>query len=287
MKRLLSIYALALVVVTPASARLTVLVTIAPHASLVEQLGGEAVSVIVVLAPGESPATYDPTARQLERLAAARIWFTTGAPLEPSLIPRLEALAPELQTVPTHAGIVLLASDGDHGVGGDHDHGDTDPHVWLSARNTVLQIEVMAATLVEYLPDHREAIARRRDHLVKLLRDLDSELGDLLAPFRGSTIFVFHPAFAYFLDDYGLRQSAVERGGLAPSPRHLAEVLGEIHDQGAHTIFIQPQYSDHVVDSLAREADLSVVVLDPLAPDHLANLWRLGETIATGLEARP
>ena len=287
MKRLLSICALALFAAAPVSARLTVLVTIAPHVSLVEQLGGEAVSVIVVLAPGESPATYDPSARQLERLAGARIWFTTGAPLEPALQPRLEALAPELQTVPTHAGIDLLASDDHHGHAGSHDHGDGDIHVWLSARNTAQQIEVMAETLREHLPHHREAIAKRRDHLVKLLRDLDRELGELLAPVHGGTIFVFHPAFAYFANDYGLRQSAVERGGLAPSPRHLAAVLDEIHDQGAHTIFIQPQYSDRVVDSLAREADLSVVVLDPLAPDHLANLWRLGEAIAAGLEARP
>ena len=287
MSRFLSICALGLLVTTPVSARLTVLVTIAPHAALVERLGGEAVSVIVVLAPGESPATYDPSARQLERLTRARIWFTTGAPLEPSLQPRLEALAPELQTVPTHTGLDLLVSDPGHDHGHDVGPDDTDPHVWLSARNTAQQVEVMAATLGELLPDHCNTIDKNRDHLVKLLRDLDHELADLLAPVRGGTIFVFHPAFAYFANDYGLRQSAVESGGLAPSPRHLATVLGEIRDQGAHTIFIQPQYSDRVVESLAREANLSVVVLDPLAPDHLANLWRLGEAIAAGLEVQP
>jgi ABC-type Zn2+ transport system substrate-binding protein/surface adhesin len=64
-------------------------------------------------------------------------------------------------------------------------------------------------------------------------------------------------------------------------------VLTEIHDQGARTVFIQPQYSDQVVRSLARDADLAVVVLDPLARDHLANLRHLGETIAAGLEVRP
>ena len=265
---------------------LPVLVTILPHASLVEALAPGAVTVDVIVAPGESPASFDPSARRLAELARARLWLTTGAPLEPALRPRLQALAPGLDIVDTHAGLPRLASD-DHGHDHGHDHGDTDPHVWLGVRNTGAQVDVMAAALARLLPHRADAIEAARADLAADLAALDRDLAALLAPVRGATMFVFHPAFAYFAHDYGLVQQAVERGGMAPSPRHLAQLMRSVREQGARTVFLQPQYSDQVVRTVAREAGLDVVVLDPLARDHLANLRRLGEALAVGLEARP
>ena len=265
---------------------LPVLVTILPHASLVEALAPGAVTVDVIVAPGESPASFDPSARRLAELARARLWLTTGAPLEPALRPRLQALAPDLDIVDTHAGLPRLAID-DHGHDHGHDHGDTDPHVWLGVRDTAAQVDVMAAALARLLPHRADAIEAARADLAADLAALDRDLAALLAPVRGATMFVFHPAFAYFTHDYGLVQQAIERGGMAPSPRHLAQLMRSVREQGARTVFLQPQYSDQVVRTVAREAGLDVVVLDPLARDHLANLRRLGEALAAGLEARP
>jgi zinc transport system substrate-binding protein len=266
-----------------------VLVTVPPHASLVERLAQGAVTVDVVLEPGESPASFDPTPRRIQRLAGARLWFTTGAPLEAALVPRLGAVAPGLEVVATHERLEFIADaaghDHDHGHG--HDHGELDPHVWLSVRNTLAQVPVMAVALGELLPERRGAIADAQYELEEELRALDRELSALLAPVAGGTIFVFHPAFGYFARDYDLGQEAIERGGLAPSPRHLVALLQEIRREGATTIFLQPQYSDQSVRAIAREAELDVVVLDPLARDHLPNLRHIGEAVAAALGGRP
>jgi zinc transport system substrate-binding protein len=268
-----------------------VLVTVPPHASLVQRLAGDAVTVEVVLEPGESPGSFAPTPRRIQRLATARLWLTTGAPLEPSLADRLAAAAPGLVIVPTHARLEFIADAAGHAhadaAGHDHDHGELDPHVWLSARNTLAQVAVMAGALGELLPERRGAIATAQRRLEEELRALDAELGELLAPLAGRTIFVFHPAFGYFARDYDLRQEAIERGGLPPGPRHLAGLLETIRATGATTIFLQPQYSDQLVRGVAAEAGLEVVVLDPLARDHLANLRHIGASIAAALEASP
>jgi zinc transport system substrate-binding protein len=142
----------------------------------------------------------------------------------------------------------------------------------------------MARALARKLPGQAEAIAARRDSLLTDLDDLDAHLTELLAPVRGRTMLVFHPAFGYFARDYGLQQRAMETGGLAPGPRHLAELMRTVEEIGVHTVFIQPQQSDQAARTLAREAGLEVVVLDPLARDHLANLRRLGEKVRAGLE---
>ena len=270
----------------PAAEPLDVLVTILPHASLVERLGGNHVRVHVLVGPGESPATYDPTPRELARLAPARLWFTTGAPLEAALTPRLALLQPNLEVVATHATLALIDTAPHHDDHG-HDHGETDPHVWLSPRNTIIQAGVMADALTRALPALADTIAASLADLTDELRTIDRDLQAMLAPVRGHTVFVFHPAFGYFTHDYGLRQAAVESGGLAPSPRHLTNLLADIRRKGARTVFVQPQHSDRTVRVIAAEAGLAVVELDPLARDHLANLRILGATILAGLEARP
>ncbi|HOX25509.1 MAG TPA: zinc ABC transporter substrate-binding protein [Candidatus Krumholzibacteria bacterium] len=274
---------LVLVAGAPATAnQLDVLVTILPHASLVERLGGDAVRVHVLVGPGQTPETFDPAPRELARFSEAVVWFTTGAPIEPLLAPRLETLRPDLLTVPTAEGLAGLAADEHAG----HDHGDVDPHVWVSARNTAQQVRAMTAALVRLLPDRADSIGAAEAELLEDLAAIDRELAALLEPVRGRTFFVFHPAFGYLARDYGLRQVAVESGGLSPSPRHLGGVLRAARDQGATTIFVQPQQSDRLVRSIARETGLAVEVLDPLAPDHLANLLRVGQAIRAALEPR-
>ena len=51
--------------------KLIVVVSILPQADFVEQVGGDKVEVIVMIAPGASPATYEPTASQLKAISSA------------------------------------------------------------------------------------------------------------------------------------------------------------------------------------------------------------------------
>jgi zinc transport system substrate-binding protein len=266
---------------------LEVLVTILPHAGLVERLAGEAVRVHVLVSENQSPETYQPSPRELQALAGSTLWFTTGTPVESALRSRLQSMLPGLHVVPTHAELEVIDEHHCEHHDHDHDHGEMDPHVWVSPRNTARQAAVMAAALQERLPDRAVEIGAALQALQTELDQLDRELTALLEPVHGRTFYVFHPAFGYFARDYGLRQEAVESGGLAPSPRRLAELLRSLQAQGATTVYVQPQHSPQTVQPLAREAELKVVTLDPLAADHLANLRAIGESLRAGLEPRP
>ena len=270
-----------------AAAPLEVLVTILPHAGLVARLGGDAVRVHVLVGRDESPETYQPSPRQLQGFAGARLWFTTGAPIETALGTRILAILPEAEIIPTHAELAVLAEPACAHHHHDPAAGELDPHVWVSARNTSRQAAVMAAALQRHLPAQADAIASALTALVNELAALDHELTELLAPVRGRTFHVFHPAFGYFARDYGLRQAAVESGGQAPGPRRLAALMRSLKAEGARVIYVQPQHSTRSVQTLAREAGLEIVVLDPLDPDHPANLRRIGEALRAGLEPGP
>ena len=72
--------------------RVKVFVSVLPQAMLVERVGGKHVEVAVMVQPGHSPATYEPTPRQLAELSRARIYFRVGAPFESGVIDNKELL---------------------------------------------------------------------------------------------------------------------------------------------------------------------------------------------------
>ena len=112
---------------------------------------------------------------------------------------------------------------------------------------------------------------------------VDAELEEILRPLRGEALFVFHPAFGYFADRYGLEQIAIEIEGREPGPRQLEEIIEHAKEQGVRVIFVQPQFSKKSAETVARAIDGAVVPIDPLAYDWLDNLKRIGEKVRQGL----
>ncbi len=273
-----------------AATRPLVLVSIPPQAWLVERLADDRVSVLELVPPGASPHAYDPTPRQLAAAAEAALWFTVGATMEQALQPRLQRMLPDLRVVPTAdeaVGSPADPHDGDGGhVGADghgHDPHEHDPHVWLDPVMATEAAARMAAALARLDPAGAPVYAERLVALRRELADLDRELAATLAPVRGGELLVMHPAFGWFAERYGLTQTAVEQGGLSPSPRHLAALLERARARGVHTLFLQPQTSPDQARAVAREAGLAVGVLDPLARDYATNLRLMAAAMLAAL----
>jgi zinc transport system substrate-binding protein len=167
---------------------------------------------------------------------------------------------------------------------GHADHqGEMDPHVWLSPPLAKIQAQTICNELCRADPPHREDY---RKNLAALHADLDhlhAKLTSQLAPLKGRTFYVLHPAFGYFGATYGLKQEAVETGGKAPGLKHIRELLGRARAEGVKVIFVQPQFSDRQAKTLAGELGGSVVAIDPLAYDYVANLQDIASKIRQAL----
>jgi len=169
---------------------------------------------------------------------------------------------------------------------GDHDHGQPDPHFWMNPKN----MEIMAGTICEELKRIDPAGAKEYDRNLSLLRadleSLDREIAKKLAPLKGRAIFVYHPAFGYFMDRYGLKQRAVEIQGKSPRAKKLAELIAAARAENVKVIFVQPQFSRRSADRVAKAIDGVVVPLDSLAEDYMSNLRRMAEKIARSLGSK-
>jgi len=256
-----------------AGEKIRVFVSILPQSELVERIGGERVEVNVLVRPGDSPATYSPTPKQLAELCEAKLFIRVGVPFEEGFIDKVRETYPKLKIVDQRENVRLLKSI----------HG-TDPHIWLDPKRLKVQVQNIAKALVEVDPGGIDGYNDRLGKLIAELEGLDKRLGHMLAPYRGRTFLVYHPAYGYFADSYGLVQVAVEKGGKEPGGRRLARVIERARELKTKVIFVQPQFSKKGAELVAGAIGGKVVAMDPLARDVISNLEKMALAVASALE---
>jgi len=170
--------------------------------------------------------------------------------------------------------------DHQHAHGSAHDQ--LDPHVWLSPRLLCSHARSIAQVLCAVDPTHARHYENRLRELEARIDKVDQRIAAQLAPYRGKTFYVFHPAFGHFAEAYGLHQRAIQWPGGAASPRHLHEVIAQARADRAQIILVQPQFDRRPAGVVAEAVDASLVDVDPLAPDVLANLEELAARLAAG-----
>jgi len=268
-----------------------VAVSILPQAYFVQRLAGDRVEVLTIVGPGQSPHSYEPTPRQMANLSRAAIWFVNGVDFERGLEPKIRSLYPKLSIVNTTAKVSFRQLEGQHHEGeeqheeserqykeAEHE-GGIDPHTWLGREAVKAQLAAMLEALVTF--DPAGAAVYRKNHGT-FVADIDAvfeKLAPALEPLRSTSVFVYHPSFGYFLDEFGIVQEAVETGGKEPTQKGLAALAAEAREDGARAIFVQAQFPTAAARTLAKAIGGVVLPLDALAPDWLANLERMGAAL--------
>lgn len=278
--------------------RVQVFVSIVPQKTFVKRIGGDRVAVDALVSPGSSPATYEPIPRQMAALSRAELYLRIGVPFENAVLPKIRGTYPDLRIVDTRNGIRLRTMKA-HVHGDAHEHGErdhseehgheeeerkgTDPHIWLDPLLVTQQARTIADALIEVDPDHEAVYEDNYAEFAESLDRLDAELGEALAPVKGETLFVFHPAWGYFADRYGLEQEPVEIEGKEPSARQLAQIVSRAKTEGVKVIFVQPQFSQASARQIARAIDGAVVPIDPLAANYIENLRTVARKVRNAL----
>jgi zinc transport system substrate-binding protein len=271
--------------------KLAVAVSLPPYAWLAERIGGEQISVVSLLEPGEDPHSFQPPPRRVTSLSTAKVWFTVSMGFEEDLLTKLKQTAPKLRIVPVHEGITLAEG---HEHEHDHEHGETeekpgkpephhdeakDPHIWLSPVLLKQQAHTVAHTLGEIDPSQAAFYEANAVALEKELDSLHAALTEALAPLKGTTLYVFHPAFGYFATAYGMKQEAIETKGREPSAKHLTTLINQAKADEVKLILVQPQFSQASAEKMAKAIGATVFPINDLDKDVPATLRALGEAV--------
>jgi len=256
---------------------LTVFVSILPEVDFVQRIGGNRIRVSPLVLPGQSPATYAPTPKQMATLARADLYFRIGVPFENALIPKLEYTVPDLKIIDLRNGIELLGTQ-------DKQAGNLDPHIWLDPTLVSKMAVSIRDALTVLDPAGADTYRVNCTQFQTELDQLDQQLRHILQPLTGQTIYVFHPAYAYFCRAYTLKQKPIAPEGKVPGARHLARLIEQAESDQVQFIFIQPQFSQKTAQALAKTIRATLIPLDPLAEDYMANMMKMGQSIASALQ---
>lgn len=259
-----------------------VAVSIQPIHSLVAGvMTGVGAPYLIVKGYG-SPHAYQMRPSEAAALYQADLVFWMGVPLENFLTKPLANVRPPARVIALLDIEPLdLLKNRDSGVWRDPDHGDhsaggsaagpraRDPHAWLSPKIARRFVAAIASELIRADPHHADSYRRNARALDGRIQAQATELAARLAPFREAPFIMFHDAFQYFEQAFGLESvGAVHlEPARAPGAGRIQALRNAIRDRGVRCVFREPQFQSALVDTLVEGTRARVAVVDPLGAE--------------------
>jgi len=250
-------------------------VSIVPEASFVQAIAKDKVNIITMIPPGSNPENYEPTQKEIQAFSTADLFFSIGFPTEKNnLLPNLG----------DKTKVIYLDKEV-NAVYPDLKQGDLrDPHIWLSPKRVMIMIDSIVTNLSKLDPNNQAFYKDNGERYKKKLTDLDQKLKNTLVPLTNRKFIVFHPAFGYLADDYGLQMYALEKEGKESTPEHLRKMIDLAKENQIKVIFYQAEMDSSQAKAFAEELGGETIQLEPLSPDYLENLALMIHTIAENMK---
>jgi len=238
----------------PEKGELKVAATIFPLYDLVRQIGGDRVETVLILPPLASPHIFDPTPSKIREIYGSRLIFKIGG--VDDWADSLAEISGERTIVTVDRNVKFLEVA----------PGVKNFHYWLDPTNGKIIAENIFEELAGISPENRDYFSDNLGRLEEKISAADETSAGWLSGLPNKKLIVFHNAWEYFTEHYGLSVVGVfePNPGQEPTPRLIADLVELAKEEKIKTIFSEPQFSSEILSSLAEEAGLKIAVLDPL-----------------------
>ena len=275
-----------------ANAETKVIASIKPVHSLVSAVMEGVGSPGLLVKGAGSPHSYSLKPSQAEELQAADVIFWMGHDLEAFLENSIENIAKNAKSVSlmdSHDLIKLSFREGgafeahahddhddhkdhddhghdDHKDHDDHGHDEIDPHVWLDPANAKALVHEIEETLSEADPANASVYEANAKTMMSKLDNLMAEIDNELQPVRGRGYVVFHDAYQYFENRFGVSAigSITVSPEVMPGAERVAELREKVKSLDATCVFSEPQFEPKLVKTVTENTNAGTGVLDPL-----------------------
>lgn len=258
------------------SEQVNVYTTVYPLQYFTEQIGGEHVVVNSIYPPGTNEHTFDPTQKDMMKLADSDLFFYIGLGLEGFVDNAKKTLQTEDVTlVETTKNIdeekfhvsTATQEEHDHEEEDEHHHGNIDPHVWLSpviSQDLALSIK---DSLVEKDPKHKADYEANYKKLVTKLKNLDNEYKEMATAAKQKEFYVSHASFGYIAGTYGLKQVSV--AGLnsqdEPTQKQLAAIVTQAKKDDIQYILFEQNVSSKLATVIQNDIGAKEMTVNNLS----------------------
>ncbi len=289
-----------------ATDKIDVYTTVYPLSYFAERIGGDTVNVSSIYPPGTNEHTFEPTQSDMMALADADLFFYIGLGLEGfvenakntlknenvKMIATSDAISDDKLHASTeeehdHEGETHEEEEHDHEAEGHegHNHGDIDPHIWLSPNLAQDLATAVKDELVAAAPDQEQLFNENYEQLISELQELDQEFTQMASAAESKTFFVSHASFGYIAEQYGLEQIAIAgiNSQSEPSQKELTEIVDQAEMLQVSYILFEQNVSSKLSTVIQNEVgadSLELHNLSVLTEEDIKN----GETYITLME---
>jgi len=256
----------------------------------------------VLLPPGASPHNYALRPSDVRKVQSVDLLYWIGPDMEGFLPRVLKGRSLPSVAVQDLPGMKLRRfaqdshSHAEEADEHDHDHrpGSLDAHLWLSPVNARVIATRIAADLSAADPANAERYQSNLKAFDERLVVLDTRLKARLAGIAGKPYFVFHEAFDYFEDAYGLKHAGVfsVAAEVQPGAQHVAAMRARLQEVGKTCVFSEPPLRPRLAETLVSGLPVKLAELDALggytpatARGYEQVLEKLGNDLAGCLES--
>ena len=264
-----------------AHAEINVVASVKPVHSLVSGVMDGVGKPDLIVQGSASPHTYSLRPSQARQLEDADLVFWMGHELESFLEQPLEAIATKahvvelidsskLKKIQMREGGMFDAHAHDdhdeHEGHDDHGHGEFDVHVWLDPENAKVLVNEIKLALIELDPVNASKYEANSNKMNTKLDQLMDEVSNKLESEQGKGYVVFHDAYQYFEQRFGMSAvgSITVSPEVVPGANRIRELKEKINELNAHCVFSEPQFEPKLVSTVIEGTQANTGVLDPL-----------------------
>lgn len=264
-------------------------------------VGQDKVELQTIIPTGAEPHDFEPKAADIAGLSKAKVFIYNGLGMESWAEEAVGAAQnDDLDVIIASEGANVIENteedeheeDGHEEDGHDedaheedehdedgHNHGQYDPHTWLSIKEAEVAVQNIADGFSAADEKNKDFYQANATSYIKQLEDVYNEYHNKFTELDNKYFVTGHAAFHYFCRDFGLEQNSVENifAEGEPSPQQLAELIEFCKEKNIKTIFAEEMASPKVSETLANEvgAEVQTIYTMESPEDELTYLERI------------
>ena len=212
---------------------------------------------------------YVLTTSELVTLAKADVLVINGAGME-GFMDKVISNFEELNIIDSSEGITIMHNEckeqhDEHNSHEEHNH-EINPHIFVSVKNYIKQVQNICDELIKADSLNKEKYIANTQAYIAKLEMLDKDITEIATTLKNKSIVTFHNTFDYFARDYGLTvMGTIENEhGKTPSAGEIATLVEDIRNNDIKAIFVEPEYSLKIVNTIAKETKVEIYMLNPI-----------------------
>jgi zinc transport system substrate-binding protein len=262
--------------------KIKVVTSFYPLYEFTSNVGGDKINVEMLIPPNVEPHEYELKHSDMVKILESDLFIYNGAGMEPWVHNIIEHN--EINVLDASKGIKLLESECNHEHGTHHheeenetheekeehghEHGEYDPHIWLSPLNAIIQVENIRDKLIELDSENEEYYTKNANEYIMKLSELNEKIKSEINPenCKKRDVVITHATLGYFCEEYNCNQIALS--GITPeaemSIKQITEIMHEIEGKNVTVIFFEEQVNPKTAEVIADELGIETMIFNTI-----------------------